>query len=211
MSKGKLDFCFPFPSLPMASTTAHRSTGWATGVIAAALASREMTDPTGLWTAATLVCGYLGGTAPDWMENAWWSTGRGKQRWITHRTWTHWGLAWIGLLAWCYLHLAQHRLAAPAFGFAAGGLMHLLADWPNPLGVPWLFARRYSLRWWKSGRCDYLLIFIVWAAALFVADQVWWHGTVRRHLGTLSAHAYTSLPTGFRAIVEGWLRSFVLR
>lgn len=209
MSKG--EFRSLFISTPMASTAAHRSTGWATGIIAAALASREITNPTGLWTAATLVCGYLGGTAPDWLENAWWSSGRGKQLWIAHRTWTHWGLAWIGLLAWCYLHLAQYRLAAPAFGFAAGGLMHLLADWPNPLGVPWLFAQRYSLRWWKSGRFDYLLIIIVWTAALWVADQVWWHGTLRRHLTALSALAYTSLPIAPRTIMEGWLRSFVPR
>lgn len=195
----------------MASTAAHRSTGWAVGIIAAAVASRHIDDPTGLWTFATLCFGWVGGTAPDWMENAWWSSRRGKQLWITHRTWTHWGLAWITLLLWCYLNLGRYRLAAPAFGFAAGGLMHLLADWPNPLGVPWLFVRRYSLNLWKSGRCDYLLIFGVWTTALLVADQVWWHGTIRRHAGAAAALAYGTLPGGLHTLLEGWRRWFVLR
>lgn len=195
----------------MASTAAHRSTGWATGIIAAALASRQIHDPTGFWTAATLFCGYLGGTAPDWMENAWWSSGRGRQLWIAHRTWTHWGLAWIALLCWCYFNLVRYPLAAPAFGFAAGGIMHLLADWPNPLGVPWLFAQRHSLHLWKSGRCDYLIIGSVWAAALCVADQVWWHGTVWQHVKAAGAAVVTVLPPGVWRLLKGLHWSFALR
>ena len=54
-----------------------------------------------------------------------------------------------------------HPLAAPLFGFACGGLMHLLADWPNPLGVPWIW-RRHSLNLWKSGRCDLIVVAAAW-------------------------------------------------
>ena len=54
-------------------------------------------------------------------------------------------------------------VAAPLFGFACGGLMHLLADWPNPLGVPWIW-RRHSLNLWKSGRCDLIVVAAAWAA-----------------------------------------------
>ncbi|RDJ99347.1 hypothetical protein DLM46_29425, partial [Paraburkholderia lacunae] len=43
------------------------------------------------------------------------------------------------------------------FGFACGGLMHLLADWPNPLGVPWI-AGRHSLNLWNSGHCDLIVL-----------------------------------------------------
>ena len=178
----------------MASTTAHRSTGWAVGIIAAALASRRLVDPYGLWMLLTFVAAYFGGTAPDWLENAWWSRGSGRQLWIAHRSWTHWGVAWVALLAWAYLHLHRYSAAGPVFGFAAGGIMHLLADWPNPLGVPWLGTRRHSLRWWKSGRCDYLIILAAWIAALFVADGVWWNGMVWQKVQTLSHLLIHHLP-----------------
>jgi membrane-bound metal-dependent hydrolase YbcI (DUF457 family) len=62
------------------------------------------------------------------------------------------------------------------FGFAAGGIMHLLADWPNPLGVPWLWvSRRHSLKWWNSGRGDWLVMGIAWTAAFAMADHAWFH------------------------------------
>ncbi len=66
------------------------------------------------------------------------------------------------------------RVAACAFGFACGGIMHLLADWLNPLGVPWI-ASRHSLNLWPSGNCDLIVVGLAWVAALCVADQVWFH------------------------------------
>lgn len=69
------------------------------------------------------------------------------------------------------------------FGFAAGGMMHLLADWPNPLGVPWLFVyRRHSLKWWNSGRCDWLIVGAAWAYAFAQADSTWFDGKALHHL-----------------------------
>lgn len=192
----------------MASTAAHRSTGWAVGVIAAAVASLRIADPYHLWAIATLLCAYVGSTAPDWMENAWWSRGSERRLWITHRSWTHWGVAWVCLLIASYRALAQTPLAAPAFGFAVGGIMHLLADWPNPLGVPWLLTKRHSLHWWKSGRCDYLIIIVAWTSACFIADQVWWHGLMRHHLSVIVGTLAATLPRTHLEILSRWLHPF---
>lgn len=66
------------------------------------------------------------------------------------------------------------------FGFAAGGVMHLLADFPNPLGVPWLLpTRRHSLKWWNSGRYDLIVVFAAWFAAVYLTDQAWFEGRLK--------------------------------
>jgi hypothetical protein len=52
--------------------------------------------------------------------------------------------------------------------------MHLLSDWPNPLGVPWIYAR-HSLKLWKSGRCDLIIVAGSWLAAFAIADHVFWN------------------------------------
>lgn len=162
----------------MASHTAHHATGWAAGLIAAALVTHA--GAAGPWHAgsvAACVAGIAGGTAPDWLEVAWWS--RARRLWITHRTATHWGLGWIAALVLAYGSLGHARpFAAAAFGFACGGLMHLLADWPNPLGVPWIW-KRHSLNWWKSGRCDLVIVALAWAAAFWIVRPIWEPRVVR--------------------------------
>ncbi|MFL9876027.1 metal-dependent hydrolase [Paraburkholderia megapolitana] len=158
----------------MASNHAHHATGWAAGVIASALIVQAgASGPWHLWALLAFAAAIAGGTAPDWLEVAWWS--RSRRLWITHRTVTHWGIGWVALLvvSWKFASF-HHPLAAAAFGFACGGLMHLLADWPNPLGVPWI-AGRHSLNWWNSGRCDLLIVGASWGAAWFVAAHVWLH------------------------------------
>ncbi|SDV49327.1 metal-dependent hydrolase [Chitinasiproducens palmae] len=157
----------------MASNRAHHVTGWAAGVIAAAIVHKAgAAGPWQIWTALSFIAAVAGGTAPDWLEVAWWS--RKRRLWITHRTLTHWGLGWIGLAVYTYRHLGQHPLAALGLGFACGGIMHLLADWPNPLGVPWLLGR-HSLNWWNSGRCDIAVVALAWLAAFAVFDHAWLH------------------------------------
>lgn len=188
----------------MASNKAHHATGWAAGVIAAALvAHADAGGPYQLLSIAAFLMGALGGTAPDWMEVAWWA--RTHKLWITHRTWTHWGLAWIALLAYTYLQLPHHLWAPPLFGFAAGGIMHLLADWPNPLGVPWIF-RRHSLRWWKSGRHDLIVIACAWLAAVIVADHVFFDGVHWQRcsalLAELAQHSLNALAAGWDALLR---------
>lgn len=78
------------------------------------------------------------------------------------------------LLAYSYFSLNKLAYAPIAFGFAVGGIMHLLADWPNPLGVPWII-NRHSLNLWKSGRCDMIVEFLAWSAAFLIADAVYFH------------------------------------
>ncbi|WP_374482413.1 metal-dependent hydrolase [Zoogloea sp.] len=158
----------------MASNKAHHATGWAAAVIAAAVVAHSGAGgPYQMWSALSFVMGLAGSTAPDWLEVAWWS--RSRRLWITHRTLTHWGLAWIALLFYSYEQLGKNSLAALGVGFAIGGVMHLLADWPNPLGVPWLCCR-HSLKWWKSGRCDLIVVAASWIGAFACADYVWFHG-----------------------------------
>lgn len=157
----------------MASRKAHHATGWAAAVIAAAVIARHGAEGWPWASAVGFLMALSGSTAPDWMEVAWWS--KARRLWITHRSWTHWGIGWVALLVWAYSALGTHMLAAPVFGFACGGIMHLLADWPNPLGVPWI-AGRHSLNWWKSGRCDLVIVTASWFVAFLVADNLWLHG-----------------------------------
>ncbi len=144
-------------------SNAHHATGWAAGLIAAAVVTKAgAAGPYHVWGVLSICAGVFGGTAPDWLEVAWWT--RARKLWITHRTLTHWGVGWLALLAVSYHFLGIHPWAAISFGFACGGLMHLFADWPNPLGVPWLVSR-HSLNWWNSGRCDALIVGAAWIAA----------------------------------------------
>jgi membrane-bound metal-dependent hydrolase YbcI (DUF457 family) len=157
----------------MASQQAHHATGLPAGIVAAAIVSHHgLSGPFYMWSLLALMCGMFGGTAPDWLEVAWWS--KRRRLWITHRTITHWGVAWIALLVWSYRALPEYPWAAGLLGFACGGLMHLLADWPNPLGVPWILGR-HSLNLWNSGRCDFLIVAAAWLGAFFVGDYVWFH------------------------------------
>lgn len=159
----------------MASERAHHASGIAAGLLATAIVMKAgAAGPFYTLAILTLIAGTLGGTAPDWMEVAWWrgKKKRGAQRlWITHRTITHWGVAWVGLLYYCYSNLGVIWWTSVAFGFAAGGIMHLMIDWPNPLGVPWIY-RRHSLGLWRSGRLESLVIVLTWAMCAVLADTL---------------------------------------
>lgn len=157
----------------MASSKAHHATGWAAAVIYAAVVAKHGGAGWHWANALGFVAALFGSTAPDWMEVAWWS--RSRRLWITHRTLTHWGIGWIALLIGAYHALGTHAMAAPLFGFACGGLMHLLADWPNPLGVPWI-AGRHSLNWWNSGRCDWFIVAASWLIAGAVSADLGMQG-----------------------------------
>jgi membrane-bound metal-dependent hydrolase YbcI (DUF457 family) len=174
----------------MASHHAHHVTGIAAGLIAAALVHQAgAAGPLHVWSGLAALMGIIGGTAPDWLEVAWWS--RKRKLWIAHRSWMHWGIGWCGLLIGSYLALGRIDWAPLPFGFAAGGVMHLLADWPNPMGVPWIIERR-SLHLWKSGRCDLIVIALAWAAAFVVCDGVFFDS---EHL-----HRLTALAHGVRVV-----------
>jgi membrane-bound metal-dependent hydrolase YbcI (DUF457 family) len=184
----------------MASREAHNSIGWAAGVIAAATLSRHGAAMP--WCALAFITGWLGSTAPDWMELAWWRRGRGRHTWIAHRTWTHWGLAWAALAGYAYLRMHDMPWLTQAFAFAVGGLIHLVADAPNPLGVPWLWgSQRMSLRLWNSGRADVLVIAPTWLGAAVMADGTWNQGFI-----TARASAFlckTVWPAFVQGLIDG--------
>jgi len=119
---------------------------------------------------------FFGSTAPDWLEITWVNPGRGSKgtsrgSLIPHRTITHWLAGWVILLGLSYSYLNQSILATTSFGFAIGGIMHLLMDFPNPMGIRVLnpfvqtkvkarWVRRNSHQkfgWWVSGQHDGLL------------------------------------------------------
>jgi membrane-bound metal-dependent hydrolase YbcI (DUF457 family) len=70
-----------------------------------------------------------------------------------------------------YVSLGSVWWAPVAFGFAAGGMMHLLTDWPNPMGVPWIW-RRHSLSMWRSGRLEPMVIVLSWGGCALGADAL---------------------------------------
>ena len=158
--------------------TGHRLTGIAAGCLAAAILYPLLRD----MSLVAIPAGYVGGTAPDWLEIAHAEFSPQQQRWvrqsvIPHRTITHWWPLWLALLvgvmvwpvhAWIIapglfnghslftLNLAP-ILRAVVAGFTAGGIMHLIMDVPNPSGIPILtpMARsRWSLHWWRSGNAQ---------------------------------------------------------
>jgi membrane-bound metal-dependent hydrolase YbcI (DUF457 family) len=100
----------------------------------------------------------LGSKAPDWME----ILIKGK-RLITHRTITHWLPLWVAALYFSYEYVdlinsyAMH-LGELIIGFSIGGLLHLLLDIPNPMGIPILTpTRRFSLNLWNSGSNEFVI------------------------------------------------------
>jgi len=114
--------------------------------------------------------------------------------WIRHRTATHWGICWLSLLAYAYYSLPLHHWAAPLLGFAAGGVVHLFIDSPNPMGVSWIFERR-SLNLWASGEKDYVVISAAWIAVVAVFDS-----EVLRRMELL--RGLDSLGSCFRGIID---------
>lgn len=111
-----------------------------------------------------VIGGWHGGVFPDAVEHI-----RGRY-WIKHRTITHWAPAWLALIGWLVLanpDLPAHTYSYPALlAFALGGLTHLLFDWPNPTGIPWIHPwKRHSLGLWKSGRADLILV-LMWGTSI---------------------------------------------
>ncbi len=111
--------------------------------------------------------GWFGGVAPDHLEYLPFV----RIPWVPHRTLTHWGVLWVAGLAtslYVFVH-APTVVPATVLGFAFGGCLHLLFDWPNPTGVPWILpvpSWRHSLHLWRSGEHDLALSITMITAAL---------------------------------------------
>jgi len=153
----------------LASRQAHQLTGWAAGVAAAVWVTHHgASGPYHILALATLIAGYVGGTAPDSLE---WVPFRKGQRWCAHRTVTHWAPVWILGFYGSIAQLGQGWWWSPLLGFFGAGLLHLVCDWPNPMGIPLLWSR-HSLNLWRSGRADSVVVTLCWVAALCFSDNV---------------------------------------
>lgn len=140
----------------------HHLTGALTGVTCAAYLVGKQ-DIAMATASLSIIGGWIGGVFPDRFERI------GKRHWLPHRTITHWVPLWAGLMWYILTHpnlnsISQAALLYPLLlGFCGGCLTHILFDWPNPMGVPWILPFwRQSLRLWNSGRVD-LLLTISWA------------------------------------------------
>lgn len=188
----------------MASKSGHLATGAASGVLSAVLVSKLNVDVPGYILILTFLAGIPGGTAPDWMEISSWSPETGRTSVIKHRTITHWGIFWITL--WClFLFLTPVLVWAPiVLGFAGGGLMHLLVDWPNPMGVPWLrIKKRHSLKLWRSGEFEVPLVIVTWAIVSFIAYLTWYYPKYGTQLPwQLNTASYQQLVTDFKSTFQ---------
>lgn len=120
-----------------------------------------------------------GATAPDWLEIRKKTGGTV----IKHRTITHWVLLWVLLYlfglkiddwdllsSWTSIEdpFIINVIGLIALSFAVGGLLHLLTDLPNKMGIPILLPnQRFCLHAWKSGRNEQFLITISYVFSIF--------------------------------------------
>jgi membrane-bound metal-dependent hydrolase YbcI (DUF457 family) len=143
----------------------HHATGAISGIGAATYLDLLHTQTT-FAAGACIIAGWHGGVFPDAIEHI-----RGRY-WIAHRTVTHWAPLWIALGVWLLSNPYTTALPYPGItypallGFTVGCITHLLFDWPNPTGIPWLHPwKRHSLNLWKSGRADTVLV-ALWAVTI---------------------------------------------
>jgi len=128
----------------------------------------------------------FGATAPDWLEIRKKSGGTV----IKHRTITHYLPIWVVMFILSLGYITQNEMITNNFpiipnnivinyllsfllGFSFGGLLHLLTDLPNPMGIPIIAPNvRFSLKLWKSGRYEpaitffFLLLVLIYVGVL---------------------------------------------
>lgn len=144
----------------------------------------------------------LGATAPDYLEirKKVYNNVNGKQKCvgtktlIEHRTITHWLPLWILLFLFSYLNINKNLennyllflnnylefsfnysiyLYSLLLGYSIGGLLHLLVDIPNPMGIPILTPKkRFSLNLWRSGKMEPLILTVIALFCLYYVDLI---------------------------------------
>lgn len=154
----------------------HHATGFISGFLAASFLYKVSGSPL-ILSFIAVPFAWWGGLFPDSSEFLL------GVRWVRHRTVTHWVPLWVlALLAAIGFPFGEGLVAiatqAAMVGFTVGGLTHLLFDWPNPRGIPFLTPwRHHSLDLWNSGKREIYLV-LVWALIAVVAWAPEVHGLV---------------------------------
>ncbi|MDD3757413.1 MAG: metal-dependent hydrolase [Advenella sp.] len=148
----------------------HRLTGLGAAFIAAAIAKIAGLDVF-LQTVCALVAA-VSTSLPDWIEIPYYRKGVRTGSLIKHRTYTHWPWIWVGLMYWGFS--IKEIEGAAMIGAATGALSHILADAPNPMGIPWIHPlqriRLGKKGWWRSGKNETVLVslFTVFGVSIWV-------------------------------------------
>lgn len=129
----------------------------------------------------SFLCAFVaisGATAPDWLEIRKKSGGTV----IPHRTITHWVLLWI-IALFCGFYFTQFSFVQEnmfesfpylttvigmiIISFSLGGILHLITDFPNKMGIPiFFYNKRYCLSIWKSGKNEQFLITMTYVSSI---------------------------------------------
>ena len=144
----------------------HRLTSVGTGFFAAAVVHLLGYNALGQLIAGLAAASSV--TAPDWLEIPQYKKGVRSGTLIPHRTITHWPVLWIGIIYAAYSYLDPY-IAVTIIGISMGSLSHILADAPNPMGVPMLWPhRRVSLfgGLWRSGEYEKSMAFVFTVAGI---------------------------------------------
>lgn len=136
----------------------HRLTGLGTAFIAATLAKYAGLDE--VLQILTGAIASISTTIPDWIEIPYYRKGVRAGSLIKHRTITHWPWLWLGLMIWgCTFNGIE---ACILIGASCGALAHILADAPNPMGIPWIHPAqriRFGKKGlWRSGEYETLIV-----------------------------------------------------
>lgn len=134
--------------------------------------------------AAAITCAIMGSTAPDWLEIPYKSTKikengiekKVTKRLLKHRGVTHIVSIWVLIFLWAFLYIKDGEnpifdfelpmlIVSMVYGFAGGGIMHLIGDLPNKQKIP-VFSTfdGISLNIWESGKYELLTTFIILSA-----------------------------------------------
>jgi membrane-bound metal-dependent hydrolase YbcI (DUF457 family) len=151
-------------------------------------ASFKFTNDIGGLGIITALFTIFGSTAPDWLEIR-----KGTNTLIPHRTITHWLPIWLIMFLYGLSQFNPNLIdflknintdlytivsikiniiiSSAILGFSIGGLLHLLFDIPNPMGIPvFTPVHRISLNLWKSGEKEFFIILISVTFVLYYFD-----------------------------------------
>lgn len=163
----------------------HRLTGIGAGFFAAALVHTLGFNYTAEVFAALAAASST--TLPDWIEIPVHKKGMRAGTLIPHRTITHWPPLWLGLMYFAFYYLEPYY-AATLIGICVGAITHILADAPNPMGVPWFWPhKRVSILGglWRSGQFEKTITAVFTAIGVFYwvqahRDNAWLMAFIER-------------------------------